>query len=115
MQSLPCDVTISGQPFGPNSLTFGTPQNSTLLVTLNRALLEVRSWEARLEAHLHACCPVLAGCSSCLAAAPLSDRASLQVESNGVLDQLIRKWTTEIDQCATSAEVACYVIAAYAA
>ena len=29
----------------------------------------------------------------------------VQVESNGVLDQLIRKWTTEIDQCAASAEV----------
>jgi hypothetical protein len=29
----------------------------------------------------------------------------LQVESNGVLDQLVRKWTTEIDQCAASAEV----------
>lgn len=66
-QSLPCDVTISGQPFGPNSLTFGLPKNSSLLTTLNRALLEV--------------------------------------ESNGVLDQLIRKWTTEIDQCAASAEV----------
>jgi hypothetical protein len=42
LQSLPCDVTISGQPFGPNSLTFGLPKNSSLLTTLNRALLEVR-------------------------------------------------------------------------
>ena len=34
----------------------------------------------------------------------------VQVESNGVLDQLIRKWTTEIDQCAASAEVACLFV-----
>lgn len=43
MQSLPCDVTISGQPFGPNSLTFGLQKNSTLLKGLNNALLEVGS------------------------------------------------------------------------
>ena len=41
LQSLPCDVTISGAPFGPNSLTFGLPKNSSLLGTLNNALLQV--------------------------------------------------------------------------
>ena len=53
MQSLPCDVTISGQPFGPNSLTFGLPKNSTLLTTLNKALLEVRLKPTRLTARVH--------------------------------------------------------------
>ena len=53
LQSLPCDVTISGQPFGPNSLTFGLPKNSTLLTTLNRALLEVRPAAIWLTAQLH--------------------------------------------------------------
>jgi hypothetical protein len=59
--SLPCDVTISGQAFGPGSLTFGLQKNSSLLAELNQALLKV--------------------------------------QSNGVLDQLVRKWTTDIDQC----------------
>lgn len=40
-QTLPCDVTSSGNPFGPNALSFGLPKNSTLLATLNTALLEV--------------------------------------------------------------------------
>ncbi len=40
-QTLPCDVTTSGNPFGPNALSFGLPKNSTLLASLNTALLEV--------------------------------------------------------------------------
>ena len=46
MQSLPCDVTISGQAFGPGSLTFGLQKNSSLLAELNQALLKVSAGAA---------------------------------------------------------------------
>jgi hypothetical protein len=46
VQSLPCDVTISGQAFGPGSLTFGLQKNSSLLAELNQALLKVNAVSA---------------------------------------------------------------------
>lgn len=112
-QSLPCDVTTSGQPFGPNSLTFGTPKNSTVLKTLNNALLEARqlvliaayvsqyssSGLSHVNVFAHDRTPQLSF------HAGAADSVAAQVESNGVLDQLIRKWTTEIDQCADGATV----------
>ena len=40
--ALPCDVTVGGQPFGPNSISLGLPQGSILMEPLNQAILEVQ-------------------------------------------------------------------------
>ena len=39
-------MTISGQAFGPGSLTFGLQKNSSLLAELNQALLKVSAGAA---------------------------------------------------------------------
>ncbi len=40
--SLPCDLSVSGQPFGPNTLSFALQKDSPLTAPLNAAILEVR-------------------------------------------------------------------------
>lgn len=40
--ALPCDVTVGGQPFGPNSISLGLPQGSVLMEPLNQAILKVQ-------------------------------------------------------------------------
>jgi len=57
----PCDLSVNGQPFGPNTLSFGLQKDSPLTTPMNNAILEVLG--------------------------------------NSVLDQIISRWTTDIDKC----------------
>lgn len=83
--ALPCDVTVGGQPFGPNSISLGLPRGSVLMEPLNQAILKVQITRAPTAPHLPIPRPSTFPTNCC--AAPAHD-APKQDELDALLWQL---------------------------